>query len=897
MKLSEYTRPDFLVDGSVYLIFELNEGETRLRASYRLKRAPYAAKDAPLVLNLDKGVHLSNLTISGVDAAFEQTGDVLTINDTSDELKVRIVTHLHPKDNLSGEGLYQAGTMLMTQCEADGFRKITAFPDRPDVLAPFVVTLVGDKKKYPVMLAGGDLIGSSDLEGGRHYMAWNNPFPIPCYLFAIVAGDLHELTDTHTTMSGKIINLVIYGEQRHVASGMLTWAMESLKRAMAFDEREYGRECDLGTYKIVVTSRFNAGAMENKGINTFNEKYVLASPETTTDQAYELVESVIVHEYSHNWTGNRVTCRHWLELGLKEGLTVFRDEEFSREIWGLRKVIQDVRLIRDVQFPEDAGPLAHPVRPSEIKDVSNMYTNTVYQKGAQVYRMLKVILGKDGFRKGMDLYFDRHDGQAVGIDDLIQCMSDANDSVDLTQFMHWFNYAGTPEVTIESAYFPRTQTLEVSVVQICPSTPGQAQKPAFHIPFKIGFVGPDGDMNMPACEGYDPATGVLHITKPVQMFTFAGVTTQPVLSLNRGFAPVKVVYQYQEGDLAHLILHDPDAFARWDAGQTYASQVLRALIVDAQAGRELILDEQFASVFGAVLCEEGIDQNLLAAMMDLPSESDLANQSTIVDPDAIHVAREFLKHALMVRHCHQFLLHFGLNQNTLTSWRTGFRVYRGKEYYKQIPQIDPVSVARRSVAALALEYMCTADKTGTAISEVHPQFETAVGMTDKYVALKLLVHYQHLPAFTGPAQDAIRDFYEEFKDESTVVNMWLNVQARSPRVSVEEIKTLQQHPGYYGDNPDCVRALVQGFAHNPTAFHALSGDGYAFLAEFLAEYTAKNPQVAAVLVEPLCEWKRYDLKRQAMMRAMLVSLKTALTDVPEEKKEGIMEKIEKALAQ
>lgn len=897
MKRKDYKRPDYLVKDKVGLEFSLDETATKVTAIYEMERAQNVEGDVPLRLYLGSEAELDCLFVGHWlnESEFSREGDVITIAKVPDKFLVEVVTLINPKGNTTLEGLYMSGSMFLTQCEAEGFRHITAYPDRPDVMASFVVTSIGDKDTYPVMLSNGNLMKKGDIEGtNNHYAVWDNPFKMPCYLFALVAGDLAVLKDTFTTMSGRVIDLALFAEKNDVESGKCNHAMVSLKHAMEFDERKYGRECDVDTFMIVATKHFNMGAMENKGLNIFNTKYVLASPETATDEDYERIEGVVAHEYFHNWTGNRITCKNWLELGLKEGLTVFRDQEFSRERWGLRKVIQDIQTMRNAQFKQDAGPLAHPVRPEEIEEVSNMYTPTVYRKGAEVYRMLHVILGEEGFRKGMDLYFERHDGQAVGIDDLIQCMSDANDDVDLARFMHWFSFAGTPTVEILVSYHPKENKLTMEVTQSCPPTPGQPTKSAFHIPFSIGFVGQKGDMEITESDvfgtkDYDPKTGVLHIRKPYDIFVFDGVSEEPALSLNRGGAPVKVKYDYRKGELAFLMAHDPHPVARWDAGQTYASQILLGLAEDEKAGRNLILDKRFIKAFGSCINQQSLDKTLLAAMMTLPSESDLANQSEVIDPGAIHTARNFVKQNLARIYSHTFLRLYENNQT------------HQECYEERSVSPEPESVLKRSVANIALDYLALVPFHPQVVmaNRIFKQFKQAKNMTDKFAALSILVPNQHNSCYIRKmAMRTLGEFYELYKDDGNVVDMWLSVQARYPHVTVRDIKALQSHPAYDTGNPNRVRALVENFAlGNPVAFHAVSGEGYQFLSDFIIGYVEKNPITAARLVEPLTEWKRYEPTRSEIMKEELGYLKDKLSHADPDKVRGVMEKISQALAE
>jgi len=877
----QYPKANYIPVGVVSLKFELDtpfSGETKVTAKYRVRRNKGVADDTPLILDLAPEVLLSRVIINGWVRKPERVGDTIIIRGVTNEFTLETINFINTKDNTTGEGLYQAGDMLLTQNEPEGFRKILPYFDCPKVLAPFRTEIIGDKKKYPVMLSNGNLIDEKE-EGLLHQKTYYLPFPIPSYLFALVAGKLGLLEDVYTTTSGRKVNLGIYAEAKDLEK--CHHAMASLKHAMKYDEDWYGYECDLDDYKIVATPYFNMGAMENKGLNIFNVSCILASPETATDETYEYVEGVIGHEYFHNWTGNRITCVDWRELGVKESITVRRDGLFSKDYrgWGLRKEINDVSVIRGGQFAEDAGPNRHAIRPEEIKEPNNMYTATVYRKGAEVYKMLEDLIGRDGFLEGMKLYAKRHDGQATRIEDLMLCMEDANE-VDLHQFRNWFTQSGTPTVTIVSEYDEALKKMRLLVKQETAPSRNEEELEPFDIPFGIGFIGKNSEINARAMNYDDYHDGILRITKKEQEFVFVCVPEKPTLSLNRHFAPVKVKYDYREGELAQLMAYDTSLFARWDASQTYGAQVLLKLAEDVKAGRELVLDKAFIDAFGSVLKEEDIDANLLAEMMTLPSETTLANMSDVVDPHAIHTARKFMKKALV------------------DAFRVDFYfIYGGysEDWDKQV-SFDPESVARRSVANTALSYFVS-DSTWKNIGKcLFGEFEKAKGMSDKYTALSILVAHSDKPNFGPFAEKALASFYEQYKDDNNVIDMWFAVQAYSDKKNaISRVKDLMEHPSFDLNNPNRVRSLLSAFSRGSVQFY--TEEGYRLFADFIAEYAPKNDIVAAGLVSRLTDWKRYTPKLQILMKSELLRLKETLLEVPAEKVRGTMEKIEKSLAQ
>jgi len=882
MKRADYRRPIYLVKGQVTMRFDLDANQTRVETRYTMYRAESASREAPLVLNVGAEVEILVFRVNGIDAVYARENEgTLTINEVPDgDFEIFVVTLISPEKNTTLEGLYTAGPMLLTQNEAEGFRHITAYPDHPDMLATFQVTLVADKTRYPVLLSNGNNIGNRDLGDGRHESVWDNPFLMPCYLFAIVAGDLAFLRGSHTTPSGHMVATAVIADKTDVESGKCDHALASLHKAMEFDERVYGRECDVDTFMIVATSHFNFGAMENKGLNIFNSKYVFATPDTATDVDYERIEGVVAHEYFHNWTGNRITCQNWLELGLKEGLTVFRDESFSLERWGLRKLIQIASDMRVAQFAEDASPRAHPVRPEEIKAVNNMYTMTVYEKGAEVYRMLYILLGEKGWRKGTDLYFERHDGQAVAIDDLIKCMEDAN-GVDLTQFKNWFVYAGTPIVEIAGKYDSRAHTYTMTVKQSCPATPGQQDKPSFVIPLVVGFIGRRGELRVRSLSpSYDSATGVLLITKQEEVFVFRGVTTKPALSLNRAAAPVKVKYDYRKGELATLMASGTSLFSRWDAGQTYALQVACVLVDDVRAGKDLALPEDFVSAFGRILSDKTMDKNLLAAMISLPGQAEVSNLCEEVDPDAVYAAVKFVRRALAGKFRKEFA-----------------DLYETHKTDNRLPlSFEPKDVANRAVANDSLGYLTNAGVPGEVASIIWEQFVHSAGMTDKYRALSLLANRSDDGDYAPLAERALAAFYEQFEDNGNVVDKWLVAQSTSRAATAAKMEALMEHPGFDIGIPNRIRSVVGGFVSNSVRFHDLSGDGYAFLTKFIRGHAEKNDTLTSRLVQPLTDFRRYEPKRRVMMERELRELYAALKQMPQEKVKTTLERIEQGLA-
>ncbi|MHB8708560.1 MAG: aminopeptidase N [Desulfuromonadales bacterium] len=849
--LKDYTPPAYLVD-QIELRVELDPTATRVRTKLQMRANPAAV--APTgVLRLDgRQLELLEVVLDGTPldpAVYALDAEGLTIPGVPESFQLETLVCINPEENTALEGLYRASGIFCTQCEAQGFRKITFYPDRPDVMARFTATLISDRELCPVLLANGNLTASGTLDDGRHFATFVDPFPKPAYLFALVAGPLVVIEDRFMTASGRDVTLQIFVEARN--QDRCGHAMTSLKQAMRWDEETYGLECDLDEYKIVAVDDFNMGAMENKGLNVFNSKYVLANPETATDADFQGVEAVIGHEYFHNWTGNRVTCRDWFQLSLKEGLTVFRDQEFSAAM-GSRAVkrISDVRLLRNGQFPEDAGPMAHPVRPEAYVEINNFYTATVYNKGAEVIRMYQTLLGINGFKRGLRLYLERFDGQAVTTDDFLAAMADAN-GADLTQFRLWYRQAGTPKLEIDGSYDAKAGEYLLRVRQSCPPTPGQPDKAPFLIPLAVGLLGPDGSdlpLQLAGDETPGGATRVLRVDAAEQTYRFVNVKALPVPSLLRDFsAPVRVDFAYTADQLAFLFAHDSDPFNRWEAGQRLAMQVLLAMVNDCQAGRAIQVDATFLAAFRTALTDCNADPALLALALTLPGEIELAEAMAVADPGAVHAARQQLRRVLAM---------------TLTE---DFAAVRGLMQDSGPYQVTAAAIGRRSLKNLCLAYLSLLE-TPEIASVCMKQFEGAGNMTDRLAALTCLAHG------TLPQREpALEAFYRRYQDDPLVVDKWFTVQATSLRSdTLTRVRELTGHPAFTMKNPNRVRSLLGAFAQgNPACFHDPSGAGYRFLADRVLALDQLNPQVAARMVAALSRWRRYDANRQQLMKAEL----------------------------
>jgi len=849
--LKDYTPPAYLVD-TVDLHFELDEETTRVRSRMHLRRNEAAQSgEAPLQLDGSQqtllGLKLDGEALSA--NAFELSDEQLIIHEVPDQFTLEVETQINPRANTALEGLYLSSGLLTTQCEAEGFRRITYFPDRPDVMARFTVTLEADKQKFPVLLANGNLVDSGEDANGRHWARWEDPSLKPSYLFAVVAGPLVYQEDTFTTMSGRKVVLRLYVEEENITK--CDHAMASLKQAMQWDEQVYGREYDLDIYMVVAVNDFNMGAMENKGLNIFNASCVLASPATATDGDYYNIQSIIGHEYFHNWSGNRVTCRDWFQLSLKEGFTVFRDQEFSADLnsRGVKR-IDDVNVLRLHQFAQDASPMAHPVRPDHYMEINNFYTVTVYNKGAEVVRMIRNLLGAEGFRKGTDLYFARHDGQAVTTDDFVRAMEDAN-GIELTQFRRWYDQAGTPEITLVEEYDASQQTFQLILQQHTPATPGQKEKLPFHIPLAVGLLdarGNDLPLKLAPQESATQSTVTLSLHQTEQTYRFYEVAEKPLVSIGRGFsAPVKFKRNLTDSELAFLLAHDSDDFNRWDAGQQLAINNLLKLIEACQHDRELQLSNEVIEAYRTALTQPDLDKALIARLMTLPGESYIADQMDIVDVEAIHAAREFMRRTLAQSLRTELLQTYQDNQSSQTY------------------QFNADEMAQRSLKNMALAYLMTLDDPDLQQLCV-AQYQQGNNMTDVMAALSLLADV------AGAArEEALEDFYHRWQHDAQVVEKWLAIQAGSSLPdTLQRVQALMQHAAFSLHNPNKVRSLVGRFCGgNPLRFHAADGSGYRFLGDRVLELDALNPSIAARLVQTISRWRRYDADRQALMREQL----------------------------
>lgn len=850
IRLQDYSPPEYAVD-QVDLRFELGEDETRVYSKMTVCRL--VAGDPALHLD-GRHLHLQSLKLDGrllSVGEYKLDEEQLVLPSPPEQFTLEIETRIKPHENTSLEGLYKSSGNFCTQCEAQGFRTITFFPDRPDVMSRYTTTIVADKKRYPVLLSNGNPADEGELADGRHWRTWVDPFPKPSYLFALVAGDLRCMEDRYVTGSGRAIVLRIYVEPDDIDK--CEHAMTSLKKAMRWDEDVFGLEYDLDIYMIVAVSDFNMGAMENKGLNIFNSKYVLARPETATDDDYDGILGVIGHEYFHNWTGNRVTCRDWFQLSLKEGLTVYRDQEFSADMTSRAvKRIQDVRALRARQFPEDDGPMAHPIRPDTYVEINNFYTATVYEKGAEVVRMYRTLLGVEGFRHGMDRYFQRHDGQAVTTEDFYAAMVDAND-IDLGAFKRWYTQAGTPELTVEAAHDAASQVYSLSVRQHCPPTPGQTKKKQpLVIPLALALLDADGrELPLRLVGEPDEASSterVLRVEQTEQEFQFADIVQPPVPSLLRGFsAPVRLRYPYSDDELAFLMAHDSDLYNRWEAGQQFAHRTALNLVLELQAGRELSLQPELIDGYRRMLTAAIGDKALVAEALVLPSEDFIAGGLDAIDPDAVHTVREFMRTALAEALHDEFL--------------AGYRDNCSTQPYSN----DPVSGARRQLKNMCLSYLMQLDDPHARGLCVQ-QYCSADNMTDTISALNALANCN-----CPERGELLGTFYEKWKRDALVVDKWLAIQARSKLPdTLEQVKRLMRHPAFALRNPNKVRALIGAFSHgNPVRFHAADGSGYDLLEQVVVALDGINPMVAARLLGAFSRWRKYEPVRRAHMRNAL----------------------------
>ncbi len=873
--LKDYAPPAFLIS-TIDLDIDIRDEHAQVRSTLALARNPKAADaHAPLVLDGDE-ITLESVTLDGRALApgeYVLGAESLRIDKVPERFTLETVSRIHPSRNTRLEGLYASSNGFFTQCEAQGFRRITWFIDRPDVMARYTTSIHADQERYPVLLSNGNRVAAGGEAGGRHWAKWHDPFPKPCYLFAMVAAKLDKLEDRFVTRSGREAKLAVYVEPGKL--DQCGFAMRCLKSAMKWDEDVFGLELDLDGYMIVAVGDFNSGAMENKGLNIFNTKYVLARPDTATDIDYQNIDRVVAHEYFHNWTGDRVTCRDWFQLSLKEGLTVFRDQEYGADRYS-RAVqrIGEVRGLRVAQFPEDAGPMAHPVRPASYMEIRNFYTMTVYEKGAEVVRMQHTLLGPALFRKGMDLYFERHDGQAVTTDDFVQALQDAS-GIELAQFRRWYEQAGTPLVEAEGKYDAPARRYTLTLKQSCPPTQGQQTKLPFHIPFALGLVGPDGKDMPLRLEGEAPGsrmaraeprqggeiTRVLSLKQPLERFVFVGVSAPPVPSLLRNFsAPVIVKYAYNEADLTHLMAHDANAFNRWEAGQRLALKLIlrgiearRVTLAHEQgAASELDTPQAFINAFARVLADAPRDPAFAAEALALPSEIYIAEQLDEVDPDAIHAVRSDLRRRLA--------------QTLRAQWLATYHAQAVPGPYSP----DAQAAGKRALRNLCLRYLMESDDRASR-DLAFAQFESADNMTDAMAALSALANCD-CPERT----QALDAFYAKWNNEPLVVDKWLAVQAGSRLPgTLAEVKKLVAHPAFDIRNPNKVYALIRSFCGNHVRFHAADGGGYAFLAEQVNAIDGFNPQVAARMARAFDRWRKFDAARQKLARAALERIRDA----------------------
>ena len=845
--LQDYKVSPFLID-KTDLVFDLGKDNTRVRANLAIRRNPDSDEpSADLVLNGSEGLDLQSVQVDGIqleEGAYTRDSESLTISGLGHSATITTEVLIKPQLNTTMMGLYRSRTLYCTQCEAEGFRDITYYLDRPDVMAEFTSKVIADKATYPVLLSNGNPIASGDLDDGRHFVTWHDPFKKPAYLFALVAGTLAVVEDSFTTMSGRDIVLQIFVEEKDLDK--CDHAMLSLKNSMRWDEQTYGREYDLDIFMIVAVDDFNMGAMENKGLNIFNTSAVLANPKTTTDAAFQRVEGIVAHEYFHNWSGNRVTCRDWFQLSLKEGFTVYRDSQFSADMNSATvKRIEDATYLRTHQFAEDGGPMSHPVQPDSYMEINNFYTLTVYEKGAEVVGMYHSLLGDELFRKATDLYFDRHDGQAVTIEEFVTAMEDVSGR-DFTQFRRWYKQSGTPHLKVSSHYDAADKTFTLDFAQSCPATPGQPQKQAFVIPVKLGLVGSAGDLPLNA-EGDTEI--VYEVNQTSQQLVIENIPEAPVPSLLRGLsAPVKLDYPYSSEQLAHLMANDSDGFNRWDAGQKLSFALLEKLTGDSLHQRPLVMDKQLIDAYDSLLSDATLDPAMVDLMLQLPSEAQLHEEADIIHVDAIHAARKFVRKSLAEALSEKFLA-----------------VYQ-RHNIAQVYAPDAAQIGRRALKNVALSYLMLIDNTGVDLA--WKQFQGADNMTDKAAALACLVN---CPAAAEQSAKALAEFEEQYRDEGLVMNLWLQIQAtNSQPTGLLRVKTLLEHPAFTLSNPNKIRSLIGAFCSaNPVNFHSPDGSGYQFLKEHILALHSQNPQVAARLVTPLTRWKKFPEPNRQQMRDAL----------------------------
>lgn len=856
-RLEDYRPTDYLIPQTT-LVFDLHPERTIVRAHLSIKRREGVDVSQPLVLDGDE-LTLISLAINGVplsENGYQATPDRLEISDLPEEssFTLEIVTQINPTTNRQLMGLYRSSGVYCTQCEAEGFRRITYYLDRPDVLSVYTVRIEASKRQAPVLLSNGNPMESGDLANGRHFSVWHDPHPKPSYLFALVAGDLGSISDSFTTRSGRKVDLNIYVE--HGKEPRARYAMDALKRSMKWDEDVFGCEYDLDVFNIVAVSDFNMGAMENKGLNVFNDKYVLADAEAATDADYAGIEAVIAHEYFHNWTGNRITCRDWFQLCLKEGLTVFRDHEFSADQRSRAvKRIAEVKTLKAHQFPEDSGPLAHPVRPRQYREINNFYTATVYEKGSEVVRMIRTILGPDLFRKGMDLYFERHDGEAATIEDFIKAFEDAS-TRDLSQFALWYEQAGTPNLSVSYDYDAAEKTFTIEFEQSLKATPGQSRKKPMHMPIEFGLIGPDGREIVPlSADGMELTGNVIHLRQRNETVRFTGVHERPVPSLLRGFsAPVTLASELPRDDLMFLALHDGDPVGRWQALTKLVTLRLIAGVKQARGGKRPVIDADIVRLVGEIVADETLDAAFRALCLTLPGESDIAREiGSNIDPDAVLASRDALVKAIAEAHAGSFAALYDAMVNT-------------GEFSP-----DAASAGRRALRNSLLDYLSVAEADP---ARAAAQYRTSDNMTDRAAALGVLVHRF---GDSDETAQALATFEQRFGGDPLVMDKWFSVQATRPgAAALDTVRALMHHKLFSLDNPNRARALIGSFATaNQTGFNRADGEAYRFFAETILKIDRENPQLAARLLTALRSWRSLDAARREHARAALALIASA----------------------
>jgi len=833
------------------LVFDLGDDHTRVTATLSILRNSLSGEQgADLVLHGSEGLDLQSVSVDGQpleEGAYSRDNDSLSINGLADRAIITTEVLIKPQDNTTMMGLYRSRTMYCTQCEAEGFRDITYYLDRPDVMSEFTTKVIADKAQYPVLLSNGNPIERGELDDGRHFVTWHDPFKKPAYLFALVAGTLSCVEDSFITLSGRQVALQIFVEEKDLDK--CAHAMLSLKHSMRWDEEAYGREYDLDIFMIVAVDDFNMGAMENKGLNIFNTSAVLANPKTTTDASFQRVEAIVAHEYFHNWSGNRVTCRDWFQLSLKEGFTVYRDSQFSADMNSATvKRIEDVSYLRTHQFAEDGGPMSHPVQPDAYMEINNFYTLTIYEKGAEIVGMIRTLLGAETFRKGSDLYFERHDGQAVTIEEFVKAMEDASGR-ELTQFRRWYKQSGTPQLAVTSRYDAADRTFTLDFSQSCPATPGQAQKQPFVIPVRLGLVGASGDLPL---NSNGDTEMVYEVSQTDQQLIIENIGEAPVPSLLRGFsAPVKLDYAYSKDQLIHLMAHDSDGFNRWDTGQKLSFELLEKLTADSHQQRPLEMDNQLIDAFRSLLSDTHLDPAMVALMLQLTSEAQLHEEAAVIYADAIHHARLFVRQALADALKDQFL--------------TVYQRHNIQQDYAP----DASQIGRRALKNIALSYLMLVGELGIGLAV--EQFASADNMTDKAAALSCLVNCR---GAEQQAETALQQFEQQYRNETLVMNLWLQIQAANSQPGgLQRVEVLEQHPSFTLSNPNKIRSLIGGFCNaNLVNFHNPDGSGYEFLKQRILRLHSLNPQVAARLMTPLTGWKKFPEPNSSQMREALQTI-------------------------